>query len=369
MSRPVWVALAAAITVAVVNTPTIPGGAWGLAAAALVGATLLAWLAWQWEMPGHADAALLTGICLLGAAASAITAPGPAIAFAGVGLARLGQRVPTPRSVPVVAGAVLVFIAVAALHTRSWSNTLGFAIILPGAWMVGLTRRDYVLRTQSAEQRAVDAERAREEHAHAAALAERSRMAREIHDVLAHSLAGLAVQLEAADALLARGDGDDARGHVIRARALATEGLAESRRAVAALRGDVASLPQRLQSLVADVVRDTGRVVRLDVGGLTQALSADADLAVYRTVQEGITNAVRYSGGDVDVRVGCRDGTVRTEVASALDGGGTHAADRASAARPGYGIAGARERAALLGGTISAGPVDGRWVLALEVPV
>src|SRR5262249_36019458 len=140
-------------------------------------------------------------------------------------------------SVPYAVGLSAVFV-VARVAAHSWSIWL---LVGPGAFalgtLIGLMRRQ---SARLAEETAL----ARAERARAAALGEGAGLAREIHDVLAHTLSALSVQLETADALLESDRTERARQSVARASRLARDGLAETRRAVGALRGDTPPLPE-----------------------------------------------------------------------------------------------------------------------------
>ena len=179
----------------------------------------------------------------------------------------------------------------------------------------------------------------REAAAESAALAERSRMARDMHDVLAHSLSALALQLEGTR-LLARDRGADPEvvAGLERAHRLAAGGLAEARQAIAALRGD--DLPS-----LRDLADAFGPNASLTVIGTPRETSSEARLALYRTTQEALTNVRRHSAGDrVEIRVEYADDGTRLLVqdhgpgAPVMVGAG------------GYGLTGMRERAELLGG-------------------
>jgi signal transduction histidine kinase len=190
--------------------------------------------------------------------------------------------------------------------------------------------------------------------AESAAAAERGRVAREMHDVLAHSLSALALQLEGTR-LLARDRGADADvvAGIERAHHLAVEGLEEARAAIGALRGDELPGPERLPQL-ADAF--DGRC-HLTVTGTPRELSSEARLAIYRTVQEALTNVLRHSAADnVEISLAYEDGETRLVVQDH----GRGAPVIVGASGSGYGLTGMRERAELLGGRLDAEPtVDG----------
>jgi signal transduction histidine kinase len=201
-------------------------------------------------------------------------------------------------------------------------------------------------------------------HAESAALAERARVARDMHDVLAHSLSALALQLEGAR-LLARDRGSDPEvvAGIERAHHLAADGLAEARDAIAALRGDELPGPERLQHLADAFAGDC----RLTVTGKPHELGSEARLAIYRTAQEALTNVLRHSAYDrVDLRLAYEGGGTRLEVQD--HGAGEPVAVGAASPGGGYGLTGMRERAELLGGRLSAEPTADGFRVELWLP-
>ncbi len=234
----------------------------------------------------------------------------------------------------------------------------GLAIAFLGA----LSRRQF--RTAEAQSRALLEERVaiREEQARAAVLAERQAVARDIHDVLAHSLGGLLMQLDAVEALLEAGRVEDAAARAGDARALAASGLVEARRAVQALRDES---PAELDFAAAldDLVRahrTLGGAVAVEETGDRRELEAAASTALARLLQEALTNARRHApGSPVRVTVDWARGSVRLEVENPAGDGSSPAATGG-----GNGIRGMAERfAALPGATFSAGERGGRFVV------
>jgi signal transduction histidine kinase len=186
-----------------------------------------------------------------------------------------------------------------------------------------------------------------------------------MHDVLAHSLSALAVQLEGAR-LLARNRGADPAvvAAVERSHHLARNGLDEARRAIEALRGGDMPGPDRLPALADAFGEQTGVPVALALEGEPRELPAEASLAVYRTAQEALTNVRRHSEAE-RVQLTLRyapDGTWLT----VEDRG----APRANGTEPGlgYGLTGMRERAELLGGRLAAAPTTDGFRVELFVP-
>lgn len=234
---------------------------------------------------------------------------------------------------------------------------------LAGTFLGGLLDHVRQERMRQQAELAAQAERTQAAEARSATLAERSRIAREIHDVLAHSLAALAVQLEAADALLDSGRDEQAREVVRTGRRLAREGLAETKQAVLALReGGTVPLPQALSSLLADVAPDA----RLDVTGTARELSPEAGFALYRIAQEALTNAAKHAAG-ATVRVELAFGAA--EVALTVANGPVPDGTPAPLATTGggYGLTGMRERLEPLGGTLTAGPAGGGWQVTARI--
>jgi signal transduction histidine kinase len=192
---------------------------------------------------------------------------------------------------------------------------------------------------------------------------ERERLAREVHDVLAHTLTALSVQLEGARMLLAQRGGDPrALAAVDRARRLADAGIDETRQAVAALRGDNPPGPQSLGRLAEDFSRESGVPATFEVEGTPTALPPDAGFAIYRAAQEALTNVLRHAdASSVTVRLRYADGGAELVVSD-------EGRARPSIAAAGYGLAGIRERAELLGGRLESGPTPDGFEVRLWVP-
>ena len=329
---------------------------------------ILAWACWVlgWALPWrHSPYLSLVGLLILGTTGALLTGllqknVGVSPVFPAIASVVISARWPPRRAALVVAWFELLLLVSAA--TQGWhqfaTTGLGYGSLLLGMYGLGVGRRSSLLRAQSAEKLVRETERANHEQAHAAALAERGRIAREIHDVLAHSLAALTVQLEAADALLEVGGEkgvQKAHDYVQKSRRIAREGLVETRRAIAALREDSPPLPELLYALTDAYRADTGAEAEVRVEGLPRPLKADAGLTVYRTAQESLTNVRKHAPGarvlltmvfaeeQIELTIA---NSAPTEPPSALaDSGG------------GYGLAGLKERAELIGGSLEAGPV------------
>jgi signal transduction histidine kinase len=288
---------------------------------------------------------------------------GTAILIILVGL-DIGAGLPFVVGGVVTALAVVVTaMAILAAGEPTANITLGSVAII--GFLTASGRNQYMLRAEEAELRLADAERAREEHARAAGLAERANAAREIHDILAHSLGALVLQLDALDAVLSSEVHTDSRATVIlsRARALAVEGLSEARQAVGTLRSDPPPLVDALRNLV-----ETTGLGTLAIEGTPRPTSAEATVALRRAAQEGLTNAAKHAPGSaVTVRLAFAPDSIELTVTDDGSPEG-HAPGALADLGGGYGIEGLRERAELIGGNVTAGPQDHGWQVRLRVP-
>jgi signal transduction histidine kinase len=216
-------------------------------------------------------------------------------------------------------------------------------------------------------------EDARDEQTQAAAVAERGRIASELHDVLAHSLSGAAIQLQGARMLA---DHEQARPQmraaIDRASELVKDGLANARQAVGALRGEELPTVGQLKALVENFRDDINIDATLRIEGSARTLPADASLALYRGAQEALTNVARYAPGarttvvlryDSDrTTLSVEDRLPASAAASPPTGGGLPGVGG------GRGLAGMRERLERAGGSMHAGPTDQGWRVELDVP-
>ena len=219
-----------------------------------------------------------------------------------------------------------------------------------------------------ADQMLAELEQTRGAELRAAALAERQRLAREMHDVLAHSLSGLVMQLEGAR-LLAVSDPADPRlaSTIDRAHHLAKSGLGEARRAISMLRDDELPSPGRIEAMATEFARDSGIPCRFVTVGPPRDVSSETRLALYRVAQEALTNIRKHAHpGRVEVTLTYQPETISLVVedfrAAAPVSPATGGTDG------GYGLTGMRERAELLGGTLAAGPTSRGFRVELRVP-
>jgi signal transduction histidine kinase len=254
----------------------------------------------------------------------------------------------------------------------SYGGLLGLPAIVLTGLVVGRNRGAYRIQAEQARALLAQRERLQAEQRRADLLEERARIAREIHDVLAHSLGALGIQIQAARAVLAdHGDIDKAGEILTAAQRMAAEGLVETRRAVHALRADTLPLAEEL-ALVSDTHAQRYHVpVSFDTGGIPAALPPDATLALLRIAQEALVNAAKHAAGQgVAVRLDYGDADVRLTVRNDLDPGtaGVLSPAGLSTVNGGYGLTGMRERLRLLNGTLEAGRRDDQWVVTAELP-
>ena len=208
-------------------------------------------------------------------------------------------------------------------------------------------------------------EDARDEQARAAAIAERGRIASELHDVLAHSLSGAAIQLQGARKLADREHATPRLGDAIdRASELVKGGLANARQAVGALRGDALPTVDQLPALIDSYKADMNLDVTLRIEGDARMLPTDPSLALYRAAPEALTNVARYAPS------ACTTVTVRYEpdrTRLSVDNGAS-ATPRHQGMGGGHGLESLRDRIERAGGTMSAGPTSEGWRVEIEVP-
>jgi signal transduction histidine kinase len=275
-------------------------------------------------------------------------------------------------AVAVTAAGILAIEISGLVFNNSYGGLLGLPAILLAGLMVGRNRGAYRIQAEQAAALLAQRERLQAEQRRADLLEERSRIAREIHDVLAHSLGALGIQIQAARAVLAdHGDIGKAGEILSAAQRMAAEGLVETRRAVHALRADNLPLEEELALVSGTHAQRYHVAVSFDTGGVPAPLPPDATLALLRVAQEALVNAAKHAAGQgVAVRLDYQDADVRLTVRNDLDPDAP-AADRPdglSTVNGGYGLTGMRERLALLNGTLEAGRRDDQWVVTAELP-
>jgi signal transduction histidine kinase len=272
-----------------------------------------------------------------------------------------------------IAGLVLVQgIAILVGHndpTQKGGDYVFLAIIFTVAWTVGFGVGGKFREVDEAKERAARAERQREERARLAVSEERARIARELHDVVGHSVSVMTVQASAVRRLL-EPDQARERAALLVVEQTGREALAEMRRMVGVLRRPEeapALAPQptleQLERLIENA-REAGLPVELRVEGQPRQLSAGVDLTAYRLVQEGLTNALKHArAATAEVLVRYTDGHVELTVSDDGPGGG-------DGDKGGHGLVGMRERVSVYGGELEAGPrPEGGYRLRARLPV
>jgi len=273
------------------------------------------------------------------------------------------------RAAIVVSAVVLVLSTLYRLTEEPAFRLLGFEgaqnlVLLVAVIALGDSVRSRAdLRRQSLE-RAEQAQRDHERSAREQVEQERLRIAREVHDVLAHSLSAISIQsVVALEAL--PGEPENAATAVRSIRQVSSSALVDLRSAVGILRDPATGPPAPVGGLaeldrVVTTAAESGVQVAVSTVGTRAGIPLVVDAAAYRIVQESITNVLRHSGAvPVTVEIDCRPREVRLRIVN--PGGGERAlsASRSRGDATGFGIAGMRERAELLGGTLHAGPATG----------
>jgi signal transduction histidine kinase len=224
-----------------------------------------------------------------------------------------------------------------------------------------------LMREIASQRNALNASRAAE--AEAAAVAERDRLAREMHDVLAHSLSALALHLESTRLLAVdHGADSDVTRAIDQAHQLAAGGLQEARRTIATARGDALPGPDRIGDLADTFAAQSGLPVAVAVRGEPRKLAPDARLAVYRTAQEALTNVRRHAAAErVEIHLSYLPQSTVLVVEDWASRGAPPPLPVAVVGA-GYGLTGMRERAALLGGELIAEPTGSGFRVELRLP-
>jgi signal transduction histidine kinase len=237
-------------------------------------------------------------------------------------------------------------------------------LLAGGAWLGGRTVAGRTVRAELSEQRAAAAEQQAQWRAAGAVAEERLRIAREMHDVVSHSLSVMTLHVSGVRRLL-RPDQQAERAALETAERTGRESIAEMHRMLGVLRGPDTDAPAPGLARLTDLLepaRAAGLDVDCTVTGELDALPAGVDLAGYRIVQEAVTNVLRHAHAR---RLACevtyRDGVLELRIADDGVGG--------APAGEGHGLVGMRERAALYGGTVEATPADGGFVVHARLPV
>jgi len=343
----------------------------------LGGGTLAALIAIEVYFDPQDDRAEFVFILLLGLASIALMTVQPSgtavlgtYAAVASAVMRLPKRWALATIVPIIAIVDIGILATASdrLLVLAWTN-IAYVFMFVIGHLVRLSENHQI----QARELLAEEERTRLARNEAAALDERGRIARELHDVLAHSLSALSVELEGARLLALDRDVDsDVIAAIGRAHRHAASGLDEARAAIKALRGDSVPGPDKLEELIEEM-RAHGIACTLAISGEPRRLPSEAALAVFRTAQEALTNVRKHA--EEAERVAIRldydpDGVQLIVADSAGDGAEPRVPQPAAlaGAGAGYGVSGMRERAELIGGRLLAGPTEDGFRVELWVP-
>jgi signal transduction histidine kinase len=344
-----------------------PAPTWGFVLVVVQALLLLGRRSW----PFLANVAVGASTAVYGVSAL----PDPAVPFAGL-VAVYSAAAYASRRLALLSGAIAglgIAISLSLDQTgasvQDWSvNYLVFAT----AWLLGWAARTNREVTAALAQRAEQLERTREAEARRAVVEERNRIAREMHDVIAHALSLMIVQAEAGPVVVPR-DPDRAIAAFDAISGTGKQALTEMRRLLGVLRDDAPSAstrnPQAGIAELDDLVR-TMRAAGLDVvlstDGPLRVPDTAVDLSAYRIVQEALTNVLKHAGpAHVTVRLVGADDALRIEVTDDGLGGSIPAP-----AHDGRGLIGMRERVSMVDGELFAGPGDhGGWTVRASLPL
>ena len=308
---------------------------------------------------------------LIGASACLVWLQPGGVAEAGmfVAVAVAGIRLPQNRSIVVLALAAAASVPPAVHVHRPLGMFVGTELGIVAFYLVARFGRSAAEAHAQTRRLLLEVQASRHAEAEAAMLRERSRLARDMHDVLAHSLSGLMLQLEGARMLSTQPDTNGQLPPALdRAHHLARAGLEEARRAIAALRDEDLPGPDRLEQLAADFEQDSHVRTSVEITGTARELDSETSLTIYRVAQEALTNIRKHARPD------------RVDVSLSYDPDGTRLVVRDHAQAPsgptasgqhdggGYGLTGMRERAELIGGSLSADRTSDGFRVNLWIP-
>ncbi|MEO9222595.1 MAG: histidine kinase [Mycobacteriaceae bacterium] len=279
----------------------------------------------------------------------------------------------TPGWITVTA-AVLSIEVGALIFSVDTARVWAYPLVLALTFIAGRNYRAYAIAAQQAQTLLAQSEQLREQQRQVATLDERSRIAREIHDVLAHSLGALGIHLQVIRAVLDEGDEDQARTMLSQAQRMASDGLVDTRRAVQALRGDTTRLDEQLATLIQTHRIRHRTTIELLIDGQPGTMAAEATVALVRTAQEALVNTAKHAAHQpVEVDLRYREDLVSVAISNALpdaapDGQANGDEPAFRSVNGGYGLISMRERLLLIKGTLTAGTDEHRWTVHAQVP-
>ncbi len=337
-----------------------------LAALILLIIAVVAWLLWTFDRMRGSNRMRPVWWGVMGAASGALAAFAP-IAVVFVGVAALAATLawpPRPAMLITAIGPVATLVSAWGAGGGLLAVSIGSLAAALGGSAMGIARRQAQENAAQAGLVQLSEARADAEQARAELLAGRNHMARELHDILAHTLSALSLQVEALNALLIAGaePSPQVRSQLDGIRRLIRDGLDEARGAVRALREDLPPLEDQLIRLADD------RHAALRVVGDPRQLTPEVSLALYRVAQEALTNVAKHApGAAAEIDLAFQDREVSLSVSNGPGRAANGSVDLAGAGS-GYGLQGIRERVLLIGGRVDAGPVGRGWRVHAEVP-
>jgi signal transduction histidine kinase len=347
--------------------PSLTGSGLGVSVSLAVLVAATATLILRAETPACAVA--LAGLIAASACLAWLQPDGAAEAGLFVAVAVAAIRLPAALSLVAFALAAAASVPPAAHAHRSAGMVIATELGIAAFYLVARFGRSAAEAHEQTRRLLLELQASRQAEAEAAMLRERSRLARDMHDVLAHSLSGLMLQLEGARMLSTQPDSNGQLPPALdRAHHLARSGLEEARRAIAALRDEDLPGPGRLEQLAADFEHDSHVRTSLEITGIARELDSETSLTLYRVAQEALTNIRKHAAPD-HVEVSLRydpDGTRLTVRDRAQAAPAT--SHMAQANGGGYGLTGMRERAELLGGSLSADRTSDGFRVELWIP-
>ncbi len=352
------------------------GSGRGVAVTICLAMCVVCWLAWTIRPDGDRVGVTpeLYGLAGAGGVLLGAAPDSAASAFVFVAVVIAAIRVELVRALAVLGVGVVALAVAVLIYDGNGIGLLAYTLGLAAALLAASNRRQTLLRADQAELLLAQTQRSHEEQLRATRLEESTRIAREMHDVLAHTLAGLTIQLEATASLIEQGaDRERIRTRVQRAHTLAREGLAETRRAVGALRGSPVSAPAGIEALIEDYRVSGEAPAELTIDGDPARLGGPTGEAVLRVAQEALTNVRKHAPGArvwIAVHAGQDPGDeILLRVEDQWSAAGpAPVPDGLASSGGGYGLQGMRERAQLLGGTLSAHATANGWCVELRLP-
>jgi signal transduction histidine kinase len=343
----------------------------------VAGAAIAAWAVLD-QRPGGARgypfayAVSLGVVCVATGVASAAGGGGTLLViYTAVAAMIAGSDVEGLAALAVTVAGILAIDVTGLVYASSVGLLLGFPAVVLGGLLTGRNRADYRVQADQAAMLLAQQKQLQAEQRRADVLDERARIAREIHDVLAHSLGALGIQIQAARAVLSdHGNVEQADDLLATAQQMAAEGLVETRRAIHALRTGTRPLDEELAQVSDTYAQRYHVAVSFETGGVPAPLPPDATVALLRTAQEALVNAAKHATGQrVAVRLHYGDADVRLTVSNDLPAGAGGAGPMGpGTVNGGYGLTGMRERLRLLNGTLQAGRRDDQWIVTAQLP-